>query len=333
MGAELRAGVLDQPRAYGRRSRGPASLPGQVTPAIAGATVKALGTFCSVLVTRPAALAEAREILAGQLAAIDLACSRFRRDSELTALNTAGGAIVPVSSLFARALDVALRAAVITGGDVDPTCGRSLAELGYDRDYSELAARAAVPAGPPVAAAGWRCVELDCGALTARIPPGVQLDLGATAKALAADLAAQAIWERLGCGVLVNLGGDLAAAGQAPAGGWSVAVDDGLSADRRRMPNVAIEGGGLATSCPSVRTWRRGDQVRHHIVVPRTGLPAESCWAAVTVAAGNCVDANTASTASVIAGQRALAWLAELGLPARLVRADGSVVTIGGWPE
>jgi thiamine biosynthesis lipoprotein len=165
------------------------------------------------------------------------------------------------------------------------------------------------------------------------------LDLGATAKALAADLAASLIHQRLDCGVLVNLGGDIAIAGPPPPGGWRIGVDD-LVAGHDHLPGgaspgpvVAIEAGGVATSCPAVRSWRRGDRQLHHIVVPGTGQPAEIYWAAVTVAAATCVDANIASTAAIIRGRSAPAWLAELRLPARLARPDGLVLTTGGWPK
>jgi thiamine biosynthesis lipoprotein len=181
-------------------------------------------------------------------------------------------------------------------------------------------------------APGWRCVELDASARTARLPAGVRLDLGATAKALAADLAATRIHDRLDAGVLVNLGGDIATAGPSPDGGWRIGVDDCVAVDESG-PVVAVEAGGVATSCPAVRTWRRGSRQLHHIVEPRTGQPAEIYWAAVTVAAATCVDANIASTASIIRGRSAPAWLAELGLPARLARPDGTVLTTGGWPK
>jgi FAD:protein FMN transferase len=301
-------------------------------PAVAGKTTAGLGTFCSVLVTRPALLAAAQQILAAQLATIDQACSRFRADSELCALNRSNGRRVAVSDALARALQVALRAAEATDGDVDPTCGRSLVTLGYDRDYAELAADTSALTEPAAPAAGWRCVDFDPVGGTVRVPPGVLLDLGATAKALAADLAADAISAGLGTGVLVNLGGDIAVGGQAPEGGWRIGVDDGVT--RTGEPQcVAVTAGGLATSCPAVRGWRRGDRHLHHIVVPGTGEPAETYWAAVSVAAATCVDANTASTAAIVRGRVAEQWLRDLRMPARLVRPDGRVVTTAGWPR
>lgn len=281
-----------------------------------------------MLVTRPKELNPAQRILTSQLAAIDGACSRFRDDSELSALNRADGYPITVSALFAGAIDVALRAAAITDGDVDPTCGRSLVRLGYDRDYAMLAEDTSALTQPAEPAAGWRCVEFDAERQTVRLPAGTVLDLGATAKALAADLAADAIWRQLGCGVLVNLGGDIATAGPAPAGGWRVGVEDGASAHV-----VSIDAGGVATSGTAFRSWRRGDKTLHHIVMPSTGQPADVYWAAVSVAAANCVDANIASTASIVRGRSAAAWLTGLSLPARLVRPGGLVVTTGGWPK
>ena len=343
------------------------SLGRPATPAVAGWTTRALGTFCSVLVTEPALLDAAQRILAAELVAIDLACSRFRDDSEISALNRAEGRPMAISELFANAIDVALRAALMTDGDVDPTCGRSLVRLGYDRDITELADDTSPLTRPPVPAAGWRCVDFDPQERVVRVPAGVMLDLGATAKALAADLAADAIYRGTGCGVLVNLGGDIAVAGQAPGGGWRVGVDDGVNsvdaglpfgasrfngpgrssgrapgrrtaarldrAGRATAPVVAIQSGGVATSGAAFRTWRRGTQAMHHILVPSTGQPAQIYWAAVSVAAATCVDANTASTASIVRGQPALGWLASMDLPARLVRSDGVVLTTGGWPS
>jgi thiamine biosynthesis lipoprotein len=95
---------------------------------------------------------------------------------------------------------------------------------------------------------------------------------------------------------------------------------------------VAIRDGGLATSSTTARRWQRGGDVLHHILDPRTGLPAAPVWRTVSVAAASCADANTAATAAVIRGRQAPAWLASLGLPARLVEPDGTVLTVAGWP-
>jgi thiamine biosynthesis lipoprotein len=303
----------------------------------------AFATFGNLLVTRRSAVHCAREILAAELRAIDAACSRFRPDSELMLLNQAGGRRTPVSPLFAQAIAVALRAAAASDGDVDPTCGQSLVRLGYDRDFAELARQPdlsqirADAVVRPMPAGGWQRVDLDESGLTVQLPAGVHLDLGATAKALAADRAASAIASATSAGVLVNLGGDIAVAGPPPATGWRVEIAREVDADDDGRPQrpvvIALWDGGLATSGTCSRTWRRGGQLLHHIVDPRTGLSAESCWATVSVAAATCVDANTASTAAIIRSAAAVDWLGTLGLPARLVGADGAVTTTGEWPD
>ena len=307
-------------------------MPAAATDADASANWRALGTLVQLAVTEPGALAEARRLLTQDLAEVDAACSRFRADSEIRALT---GGRQRISPLLAEAIAVALRAARLTDGDVDPTVGAAMSAVGYDRDFEKIE-----PNGPPLSLTvrkvpGWREVRLDGQSVT--LPAGVQLDLGATAKAWAADRSAERIAAKLGCGVLVSLGGDVAVAGPAPDGGWRIRVQDvtGAPGDLPAGPYalIAIRDGGLATSSTAARRWQRGGDVLHHILDPRTGLPAEPVWRTVSVAAGSCADANAASTAAVIRGRRALGWLAQLGLPARLVDATGVVFTAGGWPD
>jgi thiamine biosynthesis lipoprotein len=182
--------------------------------------------------------------------------------------------------------------------------------------------------------AGWQVVELDHDAGTVRVPAGVQLDLGATAKALAADrAAARALAAGPATGVLVNLGGDIATAGDPPPGGWRVRVADNHRAGPEDAgPELTIASGGLSTSSTTVRRWRRRGRDAHHIVDPRTGAPAAEHWRTVSVTAATCVDANIASTAAIVLGAPAPAWLAGAGLPARLVTASGAVEVTAGWP-
>ena len=299
-------------------------------------TGRAFGTFATLLTTEAAALEQAHALLTAELLAVDAACSRFRRDAELWRVNHARGRRVRVSPLLGEALSVALAAARLTDGDVDPTCGTSLIRLGYDRDFARARRHTSTLRQPAAPAPGWRSVEFDPELREVRVPAGAVLDLGATAKALAADRAAEAIVAELGCGVLVNLGGDIRVAGPAPEDGWRVGIADDVGFDGGSGAGqdhvVMIRTGGLATSGTAVRSWRRGSARLHHIIVPATGLPAQSCWRAVSVAAATCVDANTASTAAILRGERAPAWLAGAGLPARLVRHDGTVEIVAGWP-
>jgi thiamine biosynthesis lipoprotein len=285
----------------------------------------AIGTTAHLLVTEPAALAAAEEALREFLADLDAACSRFRPDSALSRLNRHGGPLA-VDPLLVAALRVGLRAADASGALVVPTLGRALVAIGYDRDFAAVAARSDTPvtALPAADPDSWRHIVIDGDTVT--LPPGVQLDLGATAKAWAADVAAERIAADLGCGVLVNLGGDLAVRGAPPAGGWRVRLaEDHAAAPGGRGPVVAVRSGGLATSSTAVRRWQRAGVPLHHVLDPRTGLPAVPVWSHVSVAAATCVDANTAATAAVVLGAGAPAWLAARGLPAWLVTADGTV--------
>jgi thiamine biosynthesis lipoprotein len=289
------------------------------------------GTTARLLVTDARRMEVARHALDAEITAMGDACDRFRPDSELSRLNAAEGRPVRVSALFAETLTQALQVADATGGTVDPTVGSALIAAGYDRDLAEVLRRGTAPRTAPRPVAGWPVVELD--GQVVRVPRGVTLDLGAAAKALAADRAASRAATDAGCGVLVGLGGDIAVSGPPPAGGWRIRVaEDHRAGAADPGQDVTIIEGGLATSSVTVRRWRRGGRWLHHIIDPATGAPAGSCWRAVSVAAASCVDANAASTAAVVKGQGADAWLVRCGLPARLVRLDGTPVTVAGWP-
>ncbi len=294
----------------------------------------AIGVLAQVTIADATAADHAAEIVRSELRALDLACSRFRDDSELSRLNRSAGRPFAAGPLLLEALDIALGAAAATGGAVDPTIGRALRGLGWDRDFAVVVAADERPRIEIVPAAGWRRIAVDRTRGLVSMPAGVELDLGSTAKAFAADRCARLVHEATGAGVLVSLGGDLAAAGPPPAGGWPVRIaDDHRAGTDTPGPVVAIRDGGLATSSTAVRRWRAAGSERHHIVDPRTGLPAAETWRTVSVAAACCVAANAASTAAIVRGERAPTWLARRRLPARLVRPDGSVVTTAGWPE
>ena len=291
----------------------------------------AIGVRNEVIVTEPAALDRAGEIARHETAALDEACSRFRDDSELVALNaSAGTGNVPVSPLLFEAIETALRVAAATEGLVDPTIGPAMRGLGYDRDFDVVVAGGPRPSFTLVPATGWRSVSLDSEANAVSLRAGSELDLGATAKALAADRICYAVHEQTGSPVLVALGGDIAVAGS-PPGGWPVRVSDSHR-DTKGGQVVAIRNGGLASSSTTVRRWRAGDVELHHIVDPRTGTAAPEVWRTATVTAPTCVEANAAATAAIILGAAAPNWLAQRDRPARLVRHDGSVAYFCGWP-
>jgi thiamine biosynthesis lipoprotein ApbE len=302
----------------------------------------AIGTAIRIVVTDPTQLDAARAMLEDDLAVLDAACSRFRADSELIQLEASAGKPTRVSPVLAGAVSAALRGARLTDGDVDPTLGHAMEAIGYDRDFVLVQAQEGRPQRGKVRVRvsrvpSWRQIELNEGDGLLTVPVGVRLDLGATAKAWAADQCAHRIARTLGCAVLVSLGGDIAVAGEVPPGGWSIRVQDvtgdPLEPTQGPVGVIAIRQGGLATSSTTARRWKRGGDLMHHILDPRTGRPAESIWRTVSVAAASALDANIASTAAVIRGHRATGWLAKLGLPARLVAVDGSVKTVAGWPQ
>jgi thiamine biosynthesis lipoprotein len=303
-----------------------------MTELLAFESFPALGSQAVIGATHPEALSELRATVEGVVAEFDQACSRFRPDSELMRLNRAAGATVKVSPLLLECIQAALRAAQLSDGLVDPTVGQALVALGYDRDFAELDS-----AGPReisiVPVPGWRTVQIDSAAATVSVPRGVVLDLGATAKALAADRAAAAASRRVGCGVAVGLGGDFALAGAPPEPGWRIRVtDDHRSGTTAPGQWISLRSGGLATSSTSVRRWRTADGTAHHLIDPATGASADTVWRTVSVSAATCLDANIAATTAILKGHSAAAWLQAQGLPSRLVGDHGPVCHVAGWP-
>jgi FAD:protein FMN transferase len=282
----------------------------------------------------------AREAADREIQAIDAAASRFDPSSELSRVNRAAGRWIPVSRVLLEALELALRAAMLTDGAVDPTLGDRLVALGYDRDFGELdriGAETPIVAGTGTGqgvarASRWQAIECGRDPPAVRLPPGTQLDLGATAKALAADRGARAAARASGGGVLLALGGDIATSGPPPSDGWLVRVTDEHRDTTGSGQRVTIAGGGLATSSLLARRWRSGGLAIHHVLDPATGNPVTPVWRTASVVAANCADANIASTAALVLGARAPAWLRARSLPARLAAIDGAVHTQGGWP-
>lgn len=285
-------------------------------------------TDMHLVVADPASIRLARREVDAELDDVDAAASRFRSDSELNSLATSSGRPTEVSALLAELLEAALTAAADTDGDVDPTVGTALVALGYDGDLSTLGRDRSVVA-TIFTPAIWSMVTLVDRVAT--VPPGIRLDLGATAKAVAADRCARRVHEVTGSGVLVNLGGDIATAGQAPTGAWQVVVHD-IPDDQASCVGLP-PGAALATSSTLHRRWRRHGDPWHHILDPRTGLSADPVWRTVSVAAQTCYAANTVSTAAVVRGWSALPWIRSLGMTARLVDRDRVVHTVGAWPR
>lgn len=282
------------------------------------------GMPCRIVVTHESALEGAVARLVDLMDRVDRAASRFRPDSELRRLAPGTHRVSPLLAALVR---VALDAAECTDGVVDPTVGGALLGLGYDADIDAVRSRS----GSAITVRrvpGWRSVDLADDRLT--LPAGTLLDLGATAKAHTADLAAASIAAELRTGVLVCLGGDIATAGPAPESGWQVRVQD-VVLDAPQQ--VGLHGtAGLATSSAARRRWRTDDGTMHHLVDPATGRPSRTPWRSASVVAPTCTEANVLATA-VLASAAGSRLLHGSGRPARLVDHQGRVTTIGPWPR
>ena len=333
---------------------------------------RALGTYVHLAIAdngepaRGDTDAEALGVARAILAAVDHGCSRFRADSELRRLNARSGDWVTVSDVLAGATAVALEAAESTCGLVDPTLEPAMVAAGYDRTFEMVAARGhGAPSEIPFAGVGaragagagrrghlahftddaativrgagdelWRAIEVDGNRV--RLPKGVRLDLGATGKAYAADLVAAGVSDAIGAPVLVSLGGDVAVA--APTGqgyAWPVAIaqtpEDWAAGTRDAL--IWLERGGIATSTTLARRWHHAGRWWHHIIDPRTGMPAADEVRTATAIGRSAVAANAASTAAIVLGAQAPGWLAARRVGARLVRADGAVDCTPDWPR
>jgi thiamine biosynthesis lipoprotein len=286
-------------------------------------------TTCRLVITVPELLEAASAIVDDVLADVDRACSRFRPDSELLTLTRDADGWSDLSPTLADLLEHALAAARQSDGSVDPTIGATLVDLGYDRDIRLLTGDGTPTVTVVRRPTGWRSLRLDDTRLW--MPEGTQLDLGATAKAVAADRAARAVAERLDTGVLVSLGGDIATAGPGPDGGWQITVQD-LPSDVAQQITL-FDGAAIATSSTARRTWRRDGETVHHLIDPATARPARGRWRSVSVVAPSCAHANTVATAALVKGNGAVAWLRHAALPARLVSHDGDVATLNHWPR
>lgn len=255
--------------------------------------------------------------------------SRFRADSELSALNRSGGTPRVVSRILLDAVMAAIAGARATGGAFDPTLGAHLAQLGYDRTFTDVARDAPPDPAPRRPGGGWRRIWIDAERRLVMLPRAVHLDLGGLAKGMAVDAGLARLAEIGATPALLSAGGDLAATappeGQDP---WCVAVDGRYG---RRL--VALAGGAIATSGIARRRWRRGGEERHHLIDPRTGRPAAGDLWSASVAASTCARAEVAATAAFVLGSdRGAGFLASRRLPGLLIDRDGAAHPVGGWP-
>jgi thiamine biosynthesis lipoprotein len=293
---------------------------------LAHSAFRSMGTRVSVL-SGASDAAVAAPAVRSVFEAWDARFSRFRPDSELSRLNAAVGSRFAASELMIDVVAASLDAARLTDGLFDPALLGRLRELGYDASFELLPADRPVT---PLAAwrpGAWREIELDRGAGSIRLPAGTALDLGGIAKGMAVDAAIDTLRAAGVRTAAVNAGGDLAVIGPPPdRESWPIAID---GAGER---SVLLRQGALATSSVLRRRWRVGGKERHHLLDPRTGMPAAGRIASASVAAATCRAAEVAAKVALLLGPREAAlFLARHRLSGLLVLHDASTWRLGDW--
>ena len=282
-----------------------------------------MGSTAEVLIDGDAAL------VAGafaRLRGLEQTWSRFIEDSELNRLLRAAGGWRPASNDLIAALAWCVRLHAETGGLFDPSIRASLEGAGYDRTILDVRENdAALPAPRP--APGLDGIELDRERNRVRLPVGVSLDLGGIGKGLAADIVAAEAVAAGARSAYVAVGGDIHAAGEPPDGSWSVPLLHPVTGDVLAVH--ALASGGLVMSTVVLRTWRRGGNVIHHIIDPRSGRPSATDVLTVAVAARRAARAEGIAKSVILAGRVAGAALLERAQVAGwLLTADEELIIV-----
>ncbi len=268
--------------------------------------------------------------VASLFAEIERRLSRFDPSSDLSRLNCDPRASVPAGPLLRAAVAGALRAARLTGGLVDPTLLGALRRAGYADSRAHVQPASLVQALPcapprrparPDPAAAWRAVAVDDRAGLIHRPPGLELDLGGSAKGWAADLLAARLARHGRCAV--DCGGDLRVLGghRTP---WLVHVRHPLTGGVAHT--LRVRAGGVATSGIDARLWERptGD-FGHHLIDPDTGEPAWTGLLTVTALAPTALEAEALAKAALLSGPSAGRRLLHAHRGGVLVHEDGTV--------
>jgi thiamine biosynthesis lipoprotein len=250
--------------------------------------------------------------------------SRFRSDSELSQLNRRTGQWVRVSATLWDVVRLALVAARWTDGLVSPTILNALEAAGYDRTFTEIIVddQAAIPQPD----GQWPAIQRRSLKRSLCLPPNARLDLGGVAKGWAAD---RAVRKLAAYGpVLIDAGGDIAISGpQADGSPWPIGISNPFQADQH-FETLKVKTGGVATSGRDYRRWQKGGAWQHHIIDPRTGLPAQTDVLTATVIAPSAFEAEVAAKVILLSGSEAgLEWLElQENYAAVIVREDGRAV-------
>ena len=236
--------------------------------------------------------------------------SRFRVDSELNRLNQHQGEPFQVSTDLWEVLQLALRTRQESLGLVTPAVLDMLEFVGYQQSFENIADNKTIrsPIGLTSRLVTLDEVVLEPSTQTVLLPAGVRLDFGGVAKGWSAH---QAMLRLAACGpTLVNAGGDIAISDLMQNGeAWHIGITDPVHPDKN-LEIMELGGAGVATSGKDYRHWHQEGVMRHHIIDPRTGLPAETDVVCATVVAPSLVEAEMAAKAIFILGSlQGLAWL------------------------
>ncbi len=261
--------------------------------------------------------------------------SRFRPDSNLSLLNANGQALGVPEALW-DVVGLALRAVHESEGLVQPTLLAVLEAAGYDRSFEQLKPMLASASAPQHSPESWKAIRLDPARRSISLPQGIGLDLGGVAKGWAAE---QAVNRLAAHGAaLIDAGGDVAINGpMADGSAWPVGIANPLVEDDV-LDTLLLIRGAVATSGRDYRRWRQGDSEQHHIIDPRSGLPARTDVLTATVVAPDGPTAEIAAKSALILGSRqGLEWLDKRPyLAGLLVLANGEVLhsrRIGAYLE
>jgi FAD:protein FMN transferase len=229
--------------------------------------------------------------------------SRFRLDSELSALNAAVGEPFQASRLLFSAVSAAVEAARATNGLFDPTVLGMLIAAGYDRSFELLPEERGAEPAPPRPGAVWSDIRLIPATQTIVLPANCGLDLGGIGKGWTVDRAVESLAGFQN--YAIDAGGDIALGGrQADGSLWSIGVEDPLGLDRDVL-QLELSDCAIATSSVAHRRWRFGNRAQHHLIDPRTGRPARSGILAATVIAPSVARAETLAKAALLLGPTA----------------------------
>lgn len=266
---------------------------------------------------------------AAELERLERSWSRFRADSELSALLATPDRWVPVSAAMFDAFEKARLLWEVTGGLFDPTVRPALEAAGYDRSFEQVSPASDEHVAEPIAAPGFGLVELDPERSAIRVPAGVGIDLGGLGKGLAADRIAEGLVDRGARTALVALGGDIRVAGEPPPGGWRVPIEDPYADDVVLREHV-LASGSLVTTTRRIRTWSRHGRRLHHLIDPRTGSPAASDVFAVVAAGPAAWWSEGIAKAALVAGSgEALELLGQARLTGTVHLLDGRTLVAG----